>query len=846
MFLSVQRGAGVVLFLVAMMMILGCGGGVNGVNPVVPATDGNNDNQAVYDSGSNLGAFTLTLDPDNLTATIEPVDRGAAINVTRFVDIRILGLQWDPVKRIWDIHVEVENPTQYSGFGPWIVFTETGEQKILNQDGFIWIGNNPGNPPERVPVKAFAKENPERIFYAHSVEFFHLQIHWPDNWHGFQPMEFFVDASFPNPRQQPIIEELQIHPSPIPEQFNLTGYIKDWQNCSSEPPMDVWVDLTPMGGNPHESLFDDGMHGDGEPFDDIWGCGFMGIMPPEPAAFTVYAHDHQGFAFENDVVFGWNEPPPCLPMEVLDEGQWGLDDPLEIIIRNQIQWENLWFDIHPDPNAPPPPRVDFSIDQVVAVALGMRPSTGYFVHVDCVKEIGGPDGGPHTIVDYTEEIPGPDCIVLWVITSPYQLVKTPLTVANDHFFRHEHVYSCGEECVFQRDLDKGFHSNINEPVWEAFRSEGEWMNFWAEHGPYMPPPEVNFSEEMAIVGMIGDRPTSGWSVEIDCVEYKEDSSQGPVILIHATEVEPGPDCIVMPVVTQPYHFIAVPMFEGRIDLILNHVIDPCEPPPCVPIRPLAEGDFSDIHWFTEEMFINQGEWSTFWEMHGENRPAPEVNWEHEYVIALMPDDRPTSGYWINVDCVRLLEDPSYGRITQVEYTLMIPGETCIVEQVVTQPFFYFAVPQLFNSRPEFIMHEEVYECEEPECQPMEVIEDGIWSNIHVPNEDIIRNPDAWHDFWMWHNPDSSVPPPPVNFDENMVVVVNIGTRNTGGFFVEIDCVQFLDIGSFPNIIVDYTEHIPGRGCIVPQVFTYPYQFVAVPRFEGVAEFRHHELVYDCP
>ena len=983
MFFSFQRTMGAVFFLVATMMIFGCSGGGN---PVLPSTGGNNDNQAIYDGGTNLGAFTLTLDPDNLTATIEPVDREAAMNVSRYVDITILGLHWDPLARLWDIDVEVENNTQYNGFGPWIVFTETGEQVILNQDGFIWIGNDPGNPPKRVPVIAFAKDNPQRIFPAHSVEFFHLQIHWPDGWEGFQPMEFFVDASYPGPRQRAIIEQLQIEPMVIPEMFNLTGFIKDWQNSSGVPPMDVWVDLTPIGGPPHEQLFDDGNHGDGAPHDDIWGCNFMGIMTPEPTPLTVYAHDFEGYQFENDVIFGFNEPPPCLPMEVLDEGQNGFMEPLEMIIRNQVQWEDVWFELHPDPGQPPPPPVDFSREQVVVVMLGARPSTGYFVHVDCVKEIGGPDGGPHTIVDYTEEIPGPDCEVLWVITFPFQLVKTPLTVANDHFFRNEHVYSCGGECVPQRDLIRGFHSNIHESRWEAIRNELELHNFWVAHGGSGAPPEINFPEEMAIIGMIGDRPTTGWNVEINCVEFINDDTTDPVVLIHATEIEPGPNCIVQPIETQPFHFIAVPMFEGRIDLILNHEIDPCEPPPCVDIRPLAEGDHSDIHWFVEAMFKEPYQWEDFWAQHGENRPAPEVDWSNEYVIALLPDDKPTTGFWIRVDCVRLLEDPSYGRITQVEYTLMIPGETCIVEPVVTQPFFYFAVPQLFNSRPEFIMHEEVYECEPPpdcqeirplaegphsnihhpvenrflsplswanfwqvhspntlppevfwpeeqafalmlgdrptsgfwirldcvryfmddpgaperieveytemipgpdcmvlqvitqpflffasprfgdnsatpvdyikheevysceppDCQPQETIEQGIWSNIDVPHEQIIYNPDEWHDFWMWHNPDPSILPPPINFDENMVVVVCLGSRNTGGFSVIINCVQFIDIGSFPNIIVDYVELIPGESCIVPQVFTYPYHFVAVPRFEGVPEFNHHEVVYECP
>ena len=425
-------------------------------------------------------------------------------------------------------------------------------------------------------------------------------------------------------------------------------------------------------------------------------------------------------------------------------------------------------------------------------------------------------------------------------------MKTPLTVANDQFNHNENVYKC-PECVEQRDLLRGGLSNIHEPRWEALHDEIEVHNFWIQHGSNEPPPQVNFPEEMMIVGMIGDRPTTDWRVDIHCVEFIADNTTDPVVLIHATEIEPGPNCITMPVETQPYHFIAVPMFHGRIDVILNHEIDPCDPPPCEEIRPLAEGDHSNIHEFVEAMFTEQYQWEDFWAQHDSGTAPPEVDWANEYVIALLPDDRPTTGYWIRVDCVQLLEDPSYGRVTLVEYTVMIPGETCIVEQVVTQPFFYFAVPQLFNSRPEFIMHEEVYECEPPpDCQPQETIADGIWSNIDVPYEQIIRDEGAWFDFWMWHNPDPAVPPPPVNFEENMVVVVCLGSRNTGGFTVQINCVQFLDIGSFPNILVDYVEFIPGESCIVPQVFTYPYHFVAVPQFDGVPEFHHAEIVYECP
>jgi hypothetical protein len=846
MFKSLTRASGIMMILAAFLVIVGCSGG--GGNPVVPS-DQNNDKyqgKQIYESEKSLGEFSLSLDSTNMTGNIEPVNRESAINVTQYVNISILGLYWDPVARIWDIDVQITNPTPYSAFGPWIVFTETGEQKILDQDGFIWWVSEPGQLPERIPVIAFAKQNPQRIFYAMSSEFVHLRIHWPDGWEGFNPINFFIDVSFPQPRQHPIIENLQIQPTPIPEMFQLTAFVKDWQLPPPGPVnLEVGVDLSPIG-LPPEQMFDDGMHGDGAPGDDIWGCQFMGIAPPpQPIPLTVHAWDWEGYHFENDVIFGAGPGPECLPMEFLDAGEFGLYNPIEMVIRDPETWETMWRQLHQDMTPPP---VDFTREQVVWIDLGERPSSGYFVNIDCVQEIGSPFGLLQTVVDYTENIPGPDCNVLWVMTSPYQIVKTPLTVPNDMFNHNSVVYNCGGDCQPIRPVAEGDFSMIHEPFEKMIMNENDWVNFWMSHNPQEPPPPVDWAVEQVIALGLGDRPTGGFWIRVDCVQFLDEPGAGRVVLVKYTEMIPGPDCPVPDIITQPFNFVAIPRFdEARADYIHNEEVYDCIEP-CLPIKPIQEGNWSLIHE-PREMYIRDiHEWNMFWQEHGENTPAPDVDWENEEVIVLMLGERRTDGYWISVDCVSFKSDPGAPPHILVEYTEMIPGQNCPTNDVITYPYNFFAIPKQYEAEfAGFVKNEMVYDCP-PECLPIRQLAEGMHSNIHQPVEKFFNEIYPWHQFWMEHRTDPTMPPPPVDFTAEDVIALILGDRPTTGYWIRVDCVRFM--GGEPGmpgwVEVEYTEMIPGPDCIVQDIITQPFFFFAIPKAStNVVEYIKHEEVYNC-
>ncbi|MFH1513828.1 MAG: protease complex subunit PrcB family protein [bacterium] len=226
---------------------------------------------------------------------------------------------------------------------------------------------------------------------------------------------------------------------------------------------------------------------------------------------------------------------------------------------------------------------------------------------------------------------------------------------------------------------------------------------------------------------------------------------------------------------------------------------------------------------------------------------PEVNFDTEIPVALMLGDRMTGGFWIRVDCVRFNEGPGTPPMVTIEYTEMIPGPECIVPQVITQPFFFFAIPRLVNSTQqiEFIHSEEVYNCIEPDCIPMETIDRGHMSMIREPFYRVFRNMNSWHEFWTMHNPNAPVPP--VNFEIHMAVVACLGQRPTTGYFASIECIRLIheDPGTPPTIQVHVMEEIPGPTCEVLQVLTSPFHFVVAPRYDGMDEFMVDEMIYEC-
>jgi hypothetical protein len=106
---------------------------------------------------------------------------------------------------------------------------------------------------------------------------------------------------------------------------------------------------------------------------------------------------------------------PGLPITTVAQGAMSsIDEPLQVVVRSQFEWDSLWRR-HGSAKAAPP--VDFRTRMVLGVFLGSRPTAGYRVEiVEVVHE------GATLVVRYAEKQPPADRMVAQVLTAPFHLV----------------------------------------------------------------------------------------------------------------------------------------------------------------------------------------------------------------------------------------------------------------------------------------------------------------------------------------------------------------------------------------------------------------------------------------
>jgi hypothetical protein len=122
-----------------------------------------------------------------------------------------------------------------------------------------------------------------------------------------------------------------------------------------------------------------------------------------------------------------------------------------------------------------------------------------------------------------------------------------------------------------------------------------------------------------------------------------------------------------------------------------------------------------------------------------------------------------------------------------------------------------------------------------EANQLRTIEKGTQSGIDKPLQVVVTNKTQWAELWNKHN-SQRLPKPPlpeIDFSRESVVFVTTGTKNSGGYAVEISDVK--RSGDNAEVLVTAKEPNPGGFAI--QALTTPFHIVAVPRIKGEVKFR---------
>jgi len=119
--------------------------------------------------------------------------------------------------------------------------------------------------------------------------------------------------------------------------------------------------------------------------------------------------------------------PPALnqmtiPVTTIQNGNFsGIREPLQVVVRTQDQWNNLWKK-HASIQSPPspPPGVNFTTEMVVGLFAGEKTTGGYEL------EITRAELKDSTLyIYYVEKNPTSGGMAIQAITQPFHLAKLP-------------------------------------------------------------------------------------------------------------------------------------------------------------------------------------------------------------------------------------------------------------------------------------------------------------------------------------------------------------------------------------------------------------------------------------
>jgi hypothetical protein len=117
-----------------------------------------------------------------------------------------------------------------------------------------------------------------------------------------------------------------------------------------------------------------------------------------------------------------------------------------------------------------------------------------------------------------------------------------------------------------RTVAIGYETGLVDGPLRIARNEREWGDLWREHTstqvPAPPAPMIDFSKELVVCVLAGQKPTAGYGIEVVDADF-----DGKAMVLGVRETKPAADAIVPQVVTRPYHMIATPMTNAsfRID-----------------------------------------------------------------------------------------------------------------------------------------------------------------------------------------------------------------------------------------------------------------------------------------
>jgi hypothetical protein len=127
-----------------------------------------------------------------------------------------------------------------------------------------------------------------------------------------------------------------------------------------------------------------------------------------------------------------------------------------------------------------------------------------------------------------------------------------------------------------RSLARGAMSGIGESSREVIRDAAALKQWWTRHagreaGVKMP--EVDFTREMVVAVTLGTRRTGGYTIEVQRTVTEADR-----LKVMVRKSAPAPGSMTIQVLTAPFHVVAIPRSDLKVEFVEEGPPDPKTPP----------------------------------------------------------------------------------------------------------------------------------------------------------------------------------------------------------------------------------------------------------------------------
>ena len=331
---------------------------------------------------------------------------------------------------------------------------------------------------------------------------------------------------------------------------------------------------------------------------------------------------------------------------------------------------------------------------------------------------------------------------------------------------------------------------------------------------------MNFNTDMLVCIALGQRNSGGYSVSVQKVQKADPGT----ITVSYVEKRPNPRMRVTMAITSPYVIVKMKQrpetiaFSGEI-METQGFVDPFEPSDNYGTSDRVQwglyltGTYCNIEEPRTDVITSVSEFRKLWtSLNGQDNIPRDVDFGESQLICISLGKRPTSGYSVYVQSVT---KPSKNNIV-VTYTEKRPGPRDRVADQVSSPFVILKIPRsdarvTFKPQSEDSKGNDQYR--NRERNPIGMAEDAVFyrnytfgavSKITTAQTRVITSASEFAAYWK-ELTGSSDRPRDINFDNEQLVAIHLGSKPSSGYSVAVTSV----VKPVSNqIVISYIERRP--------------------------------------